>query len=52
MNILLIVIGIVIFALAVYFINKRGNSIDQFYKKDIDSHISMHHDPNRGRRQK
>ncbi len=52
MNILLIVIGIAIFALAVYFLNKHGNSIDQFHKKDVDSYISMHHDPNRGRREK
>ncbi len=50
MNILLIAIGIVIFALTLYFINKHGNTIDQFHKKDIDSHNSMHHDPNRGRR--
>lgn len=52
MNILLIAISIAIFALVVYFITKHGNIIDQFHKKDIDSHISMHHDPNRGRHQK
>lgn len=52
MNILLIALGIVIFALAVYFINKYSKTIDRFHKKDIDSHISMHHDPNRGRPRK
>lgn len=52
MNILLIIIGIVLFAFVVYFVSKHSNTIDQFHKKDVDSHVSMHHDPNRGRHQK
>lgn len=52
MNILLITVFVVLITLVVYLINKSGGIIDKAYKKDMDSYISMHHDPDRGRHQK